>query len=397
MGLFAEGIGTGAATPALFGAVHCRGRRWEAESVSGSTISDAKLTYWNRDTEGVLDLTLVVNPIRTLAHLLDWYEFDEFGDLSPAEFFTARPSPSAASQTLDGKDNMLPDFLAFGSSVHSTQLQRVATYLSMFEEALKGYVRDQLCPPGQGYETGEQDGAVWAWNDDFLLRLDWGDLTLSQCEVCWERHDERALEAVHRLADGILLAARSASVTTHPLGPRTEVNRDLGALSVRAPLVPSKINLVVYAKAASRLRFEVRYTKDLPDNVRRLLPPAPRRLTDWFDVVRENAAGRVRWDELYEMLTPAPQPTLDALAELLAAVADATDKAKAKREGLLRELLLHGALTATNRDGAAPVQVVERLRKRGIVEHVRLTNKDAKIGRRYRLTSRFLGLAQQTC
>lgn len=389
---FIERISAGGTNPALFGRRQRRGNRWEASCLMGSTISGGELTVYRRGGEAWLDLKLIVNPMRTLGHLLDTHVFDRIKDLSPSEFFARSPHPSAIDRTLDGRDNMVSDFLAFSGSVHDIFVQRVATYLDAFETALKHRVLEELCPPGYGYETSEDSGVLYAWNEGVHLALDWGGLTLSQCEVCWERHDPAALEKTRSLATGVLDAARSATVGIH-LGKDSLVERELGALSVKVPLVPDRITLAVYAKAIDRLRFEVRYNSDLPDEVRGRLSLGPRKLTDWFDAVREEAASRVPWNGIRELMLPVECGTIDALADLLEAVADVTDKAKSKRRSILHQLLLHGSITATNRTGNAPSAVLERLADRGVVEHVRLIARDAMIGRRYRLAPRFAGLS----
>lgn len=387
---FAKRIGTGTETP-LFGRVHRRGGRWQASVLSGTTISGGDLVVYQSGLDAWLDVTLVVNPTRTLAHLLDRFSFDEIEGLDETEFFARSAEPRAADRTLDGRDNMVPDFLELAGTMHSKFVQRVATYLDWFERALLWRLVHDLCPPRYGYEIGARDGVIVASDDQVQLTLDWSGLTVSQCEVCWERHDPSALERVHVLAEEVLSSARSASIATHRLG-QPSVERDLGALSVKVPIVPDRIILGIYAKAIDRLRFEVRYNRSLPEEVSARLPDRPRRLTDWFDAIRDEAAERFPWANVQNLLNPPQTPSTDALADLLDAVADVTVKARPKRKSLLRQLLLHGAVTATNRDGDAPSALLERLVDRGVLEYVRLIGRDAKRGRRYRLTERYRGL-----
>ncbi len=386
---FVERVSAGGSTPPLFGRAHRRGARWEASCLSGSTISSGKLVVNQREMEAWVDLTLVVNPTRTLAHLLDRYDFDEIAGLDPSVFFDRLREPSAANRTLDRRDNMVSDYAAFSGSVHATFLQRVATYLEHFEEALKRRIIEELCPPEFGYLLYEANGSLIGRRDDLILTLEWSDLTLSQCEVCWERHDVAAVEKMHFWADQAFRAARSLTISAHELVPGTSIGRELGALSVKVPIVSDRITLAVYAKAVDRLRFEVRFNKDLPEELRHRLPGASRTLMNWFDAVREEAALRVPWGGVLDLMSPPPpKPNVSALVELLEAVADVTDKAKSKRSALLHLLLEQGAVTATNRNGNAPSALLERLAARGVIEHIRLIGKDAKIGRRYRLAPR---------
>lgn len=392
---FAARIGLGEELPPIFGPAQRYRGSWISKAASGSLFSGSEIAISRQPPSAEFVVRLSVNPLRTLAHLLDRFTFDEFESIPLAEFFAPTDDPTSALQTLDGRDNMVSDFRAFAGSVHEKFVQRVATFHRVFERNLRTRLILEMCPPEQGYEYGRRDAQspYSAWNEDAEMRLDWGGLTVSQAEACWERHDPDALAKVHALADGVLSAARSPVVRTHPRTVGPSVERDLGALSVRIPLTPTgHIVLVIYAKAADRLRIEVRYLKNLPDVVRELLPQAPRSLTDWFDAIRSDAAPRVRWSELHGLLRPPEDATIQLLSELLQHVADVTDKAKAKRRTILQALLLHGGLTATNRDGEAPFQILERLADRGVIEHLRFTRRDAKTGRRYRLTDRYRSL-----
>lgn len=387
---FASGVGTNSASP-LFERV----RGWKDRRVSklrtGTTISKAKLVVWDHGTFGSIDLELTVNPMRTLGHLLDRYSYEQIADLTPTEFFEKRRSPRAKSLTLDGNDNMVADFLAFSGTVHTARVQRVAEYLRSFEAHLIARIMEGLCPPELGYDLQLLGGNAVAENDHARVELEWSSLKVSQCEVCWEWHDPDALSKVHALADTAVTSARSTEVNFFD---RPTVERTLGALAVRLPL-PGDVVIVIYAKAQDRLRVEVRYPTGLAKTVGDRLPTGTRMLKDWLDVTSNHAAQRVPWESLHALLTVPSQPDLDALADLLAAVADATDRAKSKRQGLLRQLLRHGAVTGTSRDGPAPYQVLKKLADRGVVEHMRLARRDAEEGRRYRLADRYAGLIER--
>lgn len=383
---FASGVGSSTAS-ALFERVRRERGRWASKIRSGSTISAGKLAVWDNGVHGSFEIELVVNPIRTLGHLLDRYSYGEIADLSVIDFFDRREAPTAKDVTLDGNDNMVADFLAFSGSVHSTQVQRVAEFLRLFEDRLQARIIEDLCPNDLGYEISMDSGSAVAVTEDARVELDWSHLKISQCEVCWEWHDGDALARVHALADAAITSARSTEVNFYD---RPTVMRDLGALAVRLPL-PSNVSIVVYAKAQDRLRLEVRY----PSGVAKIASdrlPRTRRLRDWFQAISEHAAERVPWAGLHDLLTVPAEPTLDALADLLAEVADATERAKSKRQGLLRQLLRHGAVTGTARDGPAPHTVLNKLVDRGVLEHVRLVGRDSQFGRRYRLCERYRGL-----
>lgn len=382
---FAQHIGQNSPT-GLFTRARREAGRWTAAQTPRTTISQAKVAIWKKaDKPCQFDVKLTCNLNRTLGHLLDKYPYEHLVDLTPLDFFARRARPSATAVTLDGEDNMVTDFRAFSGSTAAVRLQRVAEYLDLFEQKLVRLLLDELCPPGLGFRV-RRDGADWvAENERVRLRLDWSRLTVSQCEVCWEWYERQALERVHPLADLAFKAARSADVVFHEDG---EVRRTLGATSIRVPM-PGGLTLAIYAKAHDRLRFEVRYTDNLPDMVRDALPRAARTLVKWFEAIRHHAAQRVPWSVLSALREPSATPTVDTLADLVIAVADATEKARDIRPNILRQLLLHGAITATTATGTAPVSVLKRLADRGVIVHTRLISRDPAIGRRYTLSTKY--------
>ncbi|UVO49155.1 hypothetical protein M0208_00955 [Sphingomonas sp. SUN019] len=376
---------------ALFGRVQRRGGRWTASVLSGTTISSGGFTLHHRAPEAWLDLVLVINPVRTLSHLLDRFDFDEISDLDAVTFFAANLAPTSAMRSLDGRDNMVTDYRAFAGTVHATYLQRVAKYLRTFEAALATRIVEALCPSSR-YEIDGRGGQFTAWNDKVQFRMDWSNLSVSQCEVCWERHDRDALQRVYNLAEGVLKAARTGTIRTHDLGEGCRVEREVGALSVKVPIVSDRIAFGIYAKAVDRLRFEVRYRSGLPDEVRDRLPREGRRLMHWFDAIRDAAAERVPWSALSGLMISPEGGELDALADLLDEVASATNLNRRVRRLILRQLLRHGAISATDAKGDAPSAILKRLVKRGVLEHIRLVTRDPPVGRRYRLAGRYRDL-----
>lgn len=397
---FANLIGTNptassAQNPRLFGAGHWGGRKFTAPCVKGTTVTGGDLTLLARGSEARLTLKLRLNPLRTLAHLVERHEFDEIEHLPPAAFFLPTPDPAAEQATLDRRDNMIAEFFRFGGTVHTANVQRVATYLAAYEAALQGLLLQHLCPVEQGFNYGFDHGDVVASNEDCTVRLDWQSLAVSQCEACWERYHPDALSVVHSLADRIMATARVAEVQSYLDPAGASVGRELGALAVRLPLIPSgKVQLVIYAKSPDRVRIEVRFF-EMPQDVRERLADRDGRLSDWFDAVRSDAATRVPWTALQGLMTPSPPLSLDALVDLVEAVAEVASKAPSKRREIIHRLLADGGITATDRNGVAPARMLKRLADRGVVEHVRLVARDAEIGRRYRLVGRFVGLTQR--
>ncbi|WP_157799379.1 hypothetical protein [Qipengyuania seohaensis] len=385
-------IGASAEQPRLLGLAHLHGGAWKASAVNGTTISRCDVRIVRTSPNAHLEMVISVNPMRTLGHLLDRYRFDDLTAIEPTDFFAAAPEPTAANLTLDGNDNMVSDYRSFAGTVHRTYLQRVAEFLALFESNLRSKIFAELCPASIGFDRHEEGATSLGRNDDVEVRLDWGDLTVSQAEVCWERYDPDALDKAHEFARQILVSARSASVDTYGGRRGPTVGRNLGAVSTQLPLTPSgDVSLAIYAKARDRLRIEIRYRKDLPEKVRARLPANPH-LTDWLNAISEAASERLSAHDFARLTQPVREAHEEALADLLDAVADVTTKAGGKRRPIFLELLRHGSITATNHHGTAPTRILERLASRGVLEHVRLVKKDSKIGRRYRLTEKYLPL-----
>lgn len=393
---FATHVGSGGTAwsedvPRLFGSGGWNGRRWEARAVGGNTLTGTVELYQD-GASAAINIKLALNPIRTLEHLLQRYTPAEILQTSPSEFFREVSEPAAISRTLDRRDNMVSDFLRFAGSTQAGMVQQVATYLHDFEEALKVRLLHELAPAAHGFEWSENDGQLIARSDTVELRLDWRKLAVTHCEVCWERHYADALGVMGRLADAALATARGAQIQTHPDLAGASIGRDLAALTVTIPLVPKgDVVLVMYAKAADRLRFEVRYRRSISRHIRERLPPK-RRLIDWLGVFSEDAAARLPWDALARMLEPPEASNVDVLLDLIDAVTSATERVPDLRRGLVLALMQHGAITQTDVDGYAPARIVERLVRAGVLEHVRLMARDQELGRRYRLTRRYSGL-----
>lgn len=334
--------------------------------------------------------------MRTLGHLLNRYRYEDLAAIDPAQFFASIPNPTAANLTLDGKDNMVSDYRSFAGTIHRTYLQRVAEFLALYESNLRSKLFRELCPLQSGFDRRDMDGLSYGLNGEIEVGLDWAGLTVSQAEACWERYDPRALDKAHEFAHQVFLAARSTQVDIYRGNRGPSVSRNLGAVSVQFPLIPSgDVGLAIYAKARDRLRIEVRYRKNLPDKIRGTLPIRPQ-LTDWFDAIREDATKRISGHQFLDLCPSTQDADEEVLADLLDAVADVTKKAPRSRRLMFLELLRHGSITGTGKQGAAPTGLLEKLAERGILQHVRLIRKDSQKGRRYRLTPKYAGLCSRS-
>lgn len=234
-----------------------------------------------------------------------------------------------------------------------------------------------------------------AHHGDDYLRLDWPALAVGQCEVYWERRDENALQTIARVATEGLRAARSATVRRHTLVDNLEVKRANGALSLVLPQNQNEtVALAVYAKMRDRLRFEVRYRKDVPQSVRDRLSPNRSRLASWIVALREDAVRRLPWHRLHDLLQnePAP-PRVAMLLDLFDTVAKIAARDVEMRRTVLEQLLTTGGISVGEGPGMPSADLVGALARAGVVEHVRLVRREAaRSGTRYRLSTRYAGL-----
>lgn len=377
--------------PRLFGKGDWNGGYWQARPVAGGNTITGSIEARQRGAGARIDLHLSLNPIRTLEHFLRRYSPSELPNVPPIEFFRDVSDRSGSVPTLDRQDNMVSDFLQFAGSTRTGMVQRVATYLDRFETMLRARLLHELAPVARGYSWSDAEGDIIARNEDVELRLEWGKLAVTQCEVCWERRQENALLKMHHMADRALSAARDVTIQHHVEEGGASVSRELGALTVAIPMVPNRsIRLVAYAKAADRLRFEVRYSS-ITRHIRERLP-AVRSLNSWLSVFAQDAAARIQWPSIVALLEPAPGTDVETLLDFMDALAVVTRRLPAMQRPLCGALLSQGGITCTGDEGTAPIALLRRLVRDGVIEHVRLVARDHVAGRRYRLTDKYAGL-----
>ena len=384
----------------LFGAASPGTQQLRARVVAGHTISHRRggIVIDRRGERAGVKINLHLNPSRTLVHILSENRMGDVAELSPRDFFRFSPSAAVSTGALDRKDNMIVDYLAAGGRVYRSRTAALSRFFDAYERALKALLLDELCPQDQGYVHDIAGNEAVARFGADHVRLDWHELAVSQCEVYWERKREHALRIVANVADNALRAARTARVRRHLLTDGLTVERVHGALSVVLPQNPTQsVQLAIYAKARDRLRMEVRYIKEVPQDVRRRLPSEHTRLSSWINALREDAAARVPWRGLYEALQSPPN-TADVgdLLDLIEAVSGACEGDPELRRDVLEQLLVTGGLSAGDGPGGASWHIIGALDRSGVIEYVRLVRREAaRSGTRYRLTARYAGLRLQ--
>lgn len=392
----------GVARPRVFGRGRWQGNRFSLDVVKGTSVGSFGWFHLyqarGRGSGARIKLHLRLNPMRTLGHILDRFRSADLEALSPAEFFCLAEAPTASAKSLDRNDNMVTSFLRLGGTVDRERINGNSRYLRAYEQALRGLLLEELCPTEQEFTYSDDHGVLVARSPDYVLRLDWPSLAVTQCEVCWERAAPSPVATVAKLADAVLAAARQAAAQTHPILAQAGVERIGGAVSINVPLTPKGDTVLsVYAKRADeepRIRLEVRYKDNIPQTVRDCLDERSSRLLAWLDALRSNAVPRVPWAELHQLLAERPPLDVGSVIELVDAVTAATRGTDEQRRYIVEALLTTGGVTATGTDGLAPQSVLKALARGGHVEHIRLVGKDGIVGRRYALRKQRARLIQ---
>ncbi len=114
------------------------------------------------------------------------------------------------------------------------------------------------------------------------------NLSLKECEIYWEFHCDDAVGKFNAMEPHLRAYTRTALIRDHA---PTEAN-DIGGKSATIRFSKEE-SLVVYAKTANRLRFEVRYKEPGTRFVRRRSADNLRGMFGIFTALRQKAAERV--------------------------------------------------------------------------------------------------------
>lgn len=136
---------------------------------------------------------------------------------------------------------------------------------------------------------------VWNFNaSDFCLKY---------CEFYFEFHRSDAVETLRSLTKSLFSFGGNAALREHaPLTEANEMETSENAESVKLRLSKTE-HIVVYAKTAQRLRFEVRFSKPSTNIVRSCSSPGLRGFFAILDTLRVRAASRI--NEVFAFLQEA--------------------------------------------------------------------------------------------
>lgn len=360
-----------------------------------TTLGDMEFTAKVRGTrDGALFLRLRnANVTRTLAHLLA--DYGDQGDflgivrgLGPVAFFSqaSRPIPRSFGGTRDNwlaDANLVRDLLGpdpFGAflPIYIDQLQRCVAL---------------LCGPPASDRYGSDGTDIVAGDDDVICRWAWGDVKVPQIEAYFERHYNRAIGAVRAAATGALGKLDRADVRRYENLESDFIERHGDCLSIGTDL-NDRYRMKVYAKARSRIRFEVvRLTtgdySGLPRPVQ-----ARDRLLSIMNMERDNLISAARWPQVGHLFDELPPPHMGDAVRLLSAIATACSTHQVPVEPVVARLLEDGGACLHSDEALPDALLLELCRSGVLARHIVRRQDHRQPEKRYALTPAYEKLAQ---
>ncbi|NLR71190.1 hypothetical protein HGI47_09925 [Novosphingobium sp. ERN07] len=369
------------------------GRKLVTRSNTSNTLGDMELRVecrGNRQHE--LSAWLKnANATRTLAHLLaqhgDAENFlDRIRNLSPFDFFgqSSRPIPRSFGS---GGDNWL----------HDPDLVRAhlgpdpfGAFLPVYVAQLQLCVASILAPPSAEIFVCEGTDIVVV-DDEVSCRWAWGDVRVPQIEIYFERHHSRAVGAVRAAASAALASLDNALARRYETMESDFVERVGDSLTI-GTVLNDRYRLKTYAKARSRLRFEVIRTGK-GDYARLSRPVHPQdRLLSIMEMERENLLTAARWGVVGTFFEEHPDPQTDDVARLFARIAEACSRHGVLLEPIMARLLEDGGCLES--DETLPDALMSDLCRTGILRRYVVRRQDHRLpDKRYALTPAYRHLA----
>lgn len=323
---------------------------------------------------GSLNVELIGNPTRTLAHLIARFgEQNDFAEhiatISAIEFFEMASDevrdPSAPVEcSLDQSDNWIRDPL-----VARTRLGQdlFANFLPIYVRQVQAIVTLLL--------MGDEDTEVVTIADIILragqsrITVRWGEASFPQIECYFERYHSRALNAVRYGSFALLAGDHSVGVRRYPSD--LDLERDNDSFRVAIPLTDIR-KLVVYAKTPERIRFEVR--RDGKGDYREIataLHPEARLIEICMDE-RCRAQNAVDWRIIGILFGGPDEANFGDLGHLVSNVLACFPNDASAGSNALMRVLEDGAISASEAEPAA----IKRLQQMGILQRTAIRRHD---------------------
>lgn len=340
--------------------------------------------------EGRVEVVMNCNPTRTLANLIARYSqqadfLSHVASLSTAEFFAFAENgiiPNSLDPT--GRDN----YIAHRAQMLNLVGGDFSNFIPIFIQQCQVMLARLLSSSVGWFRFDGQTQHIE--NDDGEVLLEWGEASVPQIESYFERFHLDAISAV-RTAGLSILARDSRNTLRRYSDADLERNGDCFLVSV--PLTETR-KLVVYAKTANRIRFEVRrhgrarYTGMPPD-----LSQAGR-ICAIVAHEREKAIGICRWQaEVGPQFDEPQRAYVGDLIELVSKIVRACDGIEPAIRTVLARLMSDGGISV----GLEPTishEIITKLEKAGVLKRVRLRRRETNMTRRYGLSENFRDLRE---
>lgn len=323
-------------------------------------------------------MTLDLNPTRFWAH--QRFQPNATDDVYAALAVDPEVGRQRNAATLDGNDNLLVGFLENGGTIFERREAWWDALMQDYLDRLERLLRSSLVPSAENGLPPVRVNLVWG--------------SVRQAEVYWEMTCPDAVSYVMSLGDRAYTAAGQMQLRSHFSDARQfQAGHNENGVSLAVELKPSSgdVRLCIYAKSATRVRFEVRYLDDVRGTV------AARRTgsldtLQLLNFARQDASNRMtRFNQALDQLATAEFDRSDLLA-LLEAICWAVDDDKAAVRALMSPLINVGAVSETAPGGIAPRSVLERLSARGVVNRIQVRRRGGT--RRYALTPAYAAVAR---
>jgi hypothetical protein len=386
--------------PTLFTQLGRGGTRVAGVRKDTWTVLGGRVRYFINGVSNVgIAVELDLNPTRTLQHAISLHTFDELAGLTPREFFrrSTRVRTSTEAATLTHTDNALIGPRNLGGTVFSARTARWTEFLRIYENQLRALIAEALLPPELGFPVGQVSGTGQVENGDVSVDLRWCNLVVSQAEVYWERWAPDASNIARRFADRAMCASSDATTRLYPTREQVGSHRSVDRKNEQYAIVirqTEEVDFAAYAKLSERVRFEMRYQRDLTKPLGGRPPSDDGAVMNaWMTALVLDATNRLPWTDILTQL-----PNVES-GDRIAATVGLADAIRAACEGmgrldlfadLLDHLLRHGGASEGAGGPFAEPGVFSALARRDVVTKVRLQGR-RRIGTpvRWSLTPRY--------
>lgn len=370
-----------------------------------------------------LRIVFDLNPTRLLSHCGG--HIDRLRRWRPDDYF--RPAGDRREEirqhTLDGTDNFLPD-----ADVRRTvNLSRQEVHELAIRSAIE-FVEALINPPDP-WDTPDDPRVPHPSQRQrsslpVQVQFDWERWHIKQLEQHWEFDVRDAITTIHAFSRPTSEIAEGLRETIYANSERTQTTAEWAdeyfeddeaddtpeqfepsstslvhpenALSLMIPL-RSKVSLLLYAKAARRIRCEVRYFTN-PRTIYNRRPEVTAYTTDQFEnlvsllgVIADRSAQRAnQFLQTLWQRVDRPVGTVVTLSTFLSHIAEACHQTNVDMNTVLSPLIAHGRVHRTG--GPRRIAAIDRLIEMRVL--IPTTIRHRSSGREYALTRRYADVVE---